>query len=171
MKELGLDLKIFIAQIINFGLFFYIYRKFVAKPFLMFIRKEKNEEEARTKLLEDLKKKEDTFSKKQATFEEDLRKKSTQVLEETRIESEKLKQEILKSAREEADEIKKRGKEAVEEEKEALYSYLRKRLITLSVSVVEEGLKDYLDNEKRREITKYIVKNIAHFKALSKNEN
>ena len=42
MENLGIDIKLLIAQMINFGLFFFIIKKFVTKPFLNFVEDEKS---------------------------------------------------------------------------------------------------------------------------------
>ena len=44
MENLGIDLKLMIAQSINFLLFFFIVKKFIAKPFTNFLEEEKNKE-------------------------------------------------------------------------------------------------------------------------------
>lgn len=44
MEALGLDAKLLIAQIVNFVIFYFIFQKFVAKPLLEYIKKQKVEE-------------------------------------------------------------------------------------------------------------------------------
>src|SRR3989344_4575625 len=57
MEGLGIDLKLLIAQIINFGLFFYVFKRFLAKPFVSFIDEEKQKEAERETSLQKAKKK------------------------------------------------------------------------------------------------------------------
>ena len=45
MENLGIDIKLLIAQLINFGIFFFIIAKFVAKPFTKFLNEERNKDE------------------------------------------------------------------------------------------------------------------------------
>jgi F0F1-type ATP synthase membrane subunit b/b' len=42
MENLGIDGKLLSAQLINFILFFIIYKKYIAKPFMAFLKKEKS---------------------------------------------------------------------------------------------------------------------------------
>ena len=51
---LGIDLKLMLAQTINFLLFLFLFGKFIVPNFFKFIQKEKKEEEERIKILEDL---------------------------------------------------------------------------------------------------------------------
>ena len=56
MENLGINVKLIIAQIINFALFFLIYKKFIAKPFVNFINGEKKkEEENKSKEMKEIK--------------------------------------------------------------------------------------------------------------------
>ena len=47
MDKLGIDVKLLIAQLVNFGLFFFIFQKFIAKPFLGLIKSEEKKEKAK----------------------------------------------------------------------------------------------------------------------------
>jgi len=40
MEGLGVDVKLLIAQVINFLLFFYIFKKYLAKPFQKYLDEE-----------------------------------------------------------------------------------------------------------------------------------
>jgi len=63
MESLGVDVKLLIAQIVNFLLFFLIFKKFIAKPFSQFLVTEKQKEQERERILLELKQKEDNFLK------------------------------------------------------------------------------------------------------------
>src|SRR3989344_4531891 len=74
MEGLGIDLKLLIAQIINFGLFFYVFKRFLAKPFVSFIDEEKQKEAERETSLQKAKKLEDELLKKEQQAQEKARK-------------------------------------------------------------------------------------------------
>jgi F0F1-type ATP synthase membrane subunit b/b' len=37
MDKFGLDIKLLIAQVTNFAIFFFVFKKFMAKPFAQFV--------------------------------------------------------------------------------------------------------------------------------------
>lgn len=171
MEQLGLDVKLFIAQIINFGLFFYLYKKFIAQPLLQFIKKEKQEEKEKLEFLESIKKKEEKLTKTQLEFEQKMKNKTAEIVEIARQDGKKIRDEIINEAKKEAEEIKIRGRKLIEEERESMHSELKHRLIKLSISIINEGLKGYLSEKTKKEITQYILKNTPHVKVNVNNEN
>jgi len=50
MEKLGVDIKLLIAQITNFILFFIVFKKLVSKPFKNFLDDERKKEELKEKL-------------------------------------------------------------------------------------------------------------------------
>lgn len=171
MEQLGLDIKLFIAQIINFGLFYYLYKKLIARHLLRFIKKEKEEEKEKQGFLESIKKKEEELTKNQLEFEKKMEEKTAKVLEEANQGANKIKDEIIGEAKKEAEEIKIRGRKLIEEERETMHNQLKNRLITLSLSIVSQGLKGYLSDKTKKEITQYILKHSPRVKINTNNEN
>ena len=45
MENLGIDVKLLIAQVVNFALFLFIFHRFISKPFLRFLDSEKKKDE------------------------------------------------------------------------------------------------------------------------------
>ena len=61
---LGIDLKLMLAQTINFLLFLFLFSKFIVPNFFKFIQKEKKEEEKKKKKKKNIKKKKKKKKKK-----------------------------------------------------------------------------------------------------------
>ncbi len=64
MEKLGVDLKLLIAQAINFILFFFIVKKYIAKPFSQFLKSEKENEKEKELSLQKAKKLEEDLKLK-----------------------------------------------------------------------------------------------------------
>src|SRR3989338_10910360 len=118
MEGLGIDLKLLIAQIINFGLFLYVFKRFIAKPFVSFIDEEKQKEAERETSLQKAKKLEDELLKKEQQAQEKARKEAQEIVKEAKQTAEKLKENILSQAQEEGQEIKKKAQTQIELQKE-----------------------------------------------------
>ncbi len=159
MENLGIDIKLLIAQLTNFVLFFIIFKKFIAKPFANFLKDEKQKEESKEKLdhqIKELAEKEKLDEKK---MKEKLEKEKEKLTKQAREQDEKIRVENLKKAEEDASRIKAKAYEEIEKEKKLSESKLKKEIIELSVSLVETGLKNYLSPTSRKEITDVILKN------------
>lgn len=159
MENLGIDIKLLIAQATNFILFFIIFKKFIAKPFANFLKDEKQKEETKEKLdrqIKELAEKEKLDEKK---MKEKLEKEREKLVKVAKEQAEKIKMETLKKAEEDATRIKTKAYEEIEKEKKLAASKLKKEIVELSVGLVETGLKNYLSPTSRKEITDVILKN------------
>src|SRR3990167_1299416 len=114
MESLGIDPKLLIAQIVNFALFFILFKKFLAKPFAKFLTDEKNKELEGEKSIQKVKKMETEAVQKEQVAHAKIKKEEAVVLAEAKKQGEKLKEDILVQAREEAEDIKKKAKKQTE---------------------------------------------------------
>ena len=159
MENLGIDIKLLIAQLTNFVLFYLIFKKFIAKPFTAFLKDEKQKEQMKEKLDEKIKELGAKEKETERTMREKLEDERKKLLKEAREEAEKLKKETLKKAQEEAERIKAKALDELERDKKISASRLKKEAVDLSISLVETGLKNYLSPNIRKEITELILKN------------
>jgi len=159
MENLGIDIKLLIAQLTNFILFYLIFKKFVAKPFAAFLKEEKQKEQIKERLDEKIKELAQKEKDDEKNMREKLENERKKLIKEAREEAEKLKKETLKKAQEEAARIKTKAIEEIERDKKLFASKLRKEAVDLGISLVEIGLKNYLSPNIRKEITELILKN------------
>lgn len=168
MEQLGLDSKLLVAQIVNFALFFYLFKRFMAEPLAGFISKQRREEDERERLIATLAEKETKLEEKTRESDLKMRREVSEVLSKARMEAEKLRQEIVLRAKREAEDLVEKGKGAVEEEREAMEKELKKKFARLAVSVVEEGLKEYITPSSKKELTGYILKQASQKSKFAK---
>ena len=161
MENLGIDPKLIIAQVINFALFFFLFKKFMAKPFAKFLVDEKNKDLEKEKSLLKIKKMEEEAGKKEQVAKEKIKKEEALVLAEAKKQAMKVKEDILAQATEEAEEIKKKAKKQTEIEKEELFAQVKDKVTKLSFVIINEALKDALPTETKKKITEQILKNSA----------
>lgn len=161
MENLGIDPKLIIAQVINFALFLFLFKKFLAKPFAKFLVDEKNKDLEKEKSLQKIKKMEEEAGKKEQVAKEKIKKEEALVLAEAKKQAMKVKEDILAQATEEAEEIKKKAKKQTEIEKEELFAQVKDKVTKLSFVIINEALKDALPTETKKKITEQILKNSA----------
>lgn len=116
LGKLGIDIKLLIAQIVNFGILLWLLKKFLYKPIIK--RIEKDEEEL-----------------KQAKFQKDKIQKEKEVFEkqqkQEKLNSKKEAKDIIKEAENIAQEIKENVRKEAEREKQAIIKQIKTRLIEI----------------------------------------
>lgn len=158
MEKLGIDPKLLIAQVINFVLFFIIIKKFIAKPFTRFVDKQKHEEAEKERIINDLKKSEEEREKKEIQAKDVIKKRESEVIQEAKKQGEIIKNQIIEDAKDDAQDIRKKAKEQIEHERKILETSIKKKTVDLSILLLEKVLKNSLDVNQKREITKVILK-------------
>jgi F-type H+-transporting ATPase subunit b len=160
MENLGIDGKLLLAQLINFAIFFFLVKKYIAKPFLKFLQQERDNEKEKEELLDKLKKGDLELQTKEVKLKETARKEQAAILEKARQDAVKLRQEIVSEAKKEAENIKEKARRELQEEKEKLHQDVKNKVADLSILLTEKTLSTYLEEESRKKITKNILKNL-----------
>lgn len=113
LGSLGIDIKLLIAQIINFGLLLWLLKKFLYKPIIK--RIEKDQEELKQAKLEKSKiqKQEEAFEEQEKQEIADSKKKAKEIIEEA--------QNIAKG-------IKENAQKETEQERQAIIKQIKARL-------------------------------------------
>jgi len=157
MEKLGINPKLLIAQIVNFVLFFIIIKKFIAKPFIKFVDKQKHEELEKERIFNDLKKSEEELGKKEIQVKETIRKRENEAVQEAKKQGGIVKNQIIQDAKDDAQDIRKKAKEQIEHERKTLEVNIKKKTVDLSVLLLEKVLKKSLNINQKRKITKDIL--------------
>ena len=110
MESLGIDIKLLIAQIINFGLFFYVFKKYLAKPFASFMSDEAKLEKEKERTMEDLKKKEEELTTSQNKAKNLMKKELDAALKKVKEDAARLKANLIVEAKKDSQVIIDKGK-------------------------------------------------------------
>ena len=165
MEGIGINFKLLLAQLLNFLLFLFIFKKYMADPFVKFIkeerRKEKEREEA-VKRAEELKEKEEEILRK---AREKAVKEMDKIIAQAKEDAKKLREKLMKQIQEEAERERERLKEELEREKKEFEEKLKEEVYKLSLILVEKALDKYFDERKKREFTKHLLENLKEIRA------
>ena len=159
MESLGIDIKLLIAQAINFGLFFFIFKKYIAKPFSNFLADEVKKEQEKEKVLNELKKKDEEMIASQNKLKVSLKKELETAIKKSKDDAGLYKATLIVEAKAEAEEIIAKGKKQIEVEKKASEKELKNKVIELSTIIVEKAFNKYLSKDTQKDINKNILKN------------
>ncbi len=161
-SALGINLKILIAQFINFSIFFFVLYKFAYKPMLKFLddRKQKIEkglndaEKANNKLIE-LEEKE-----KEIIAQANLggQKQAKKIIAQAKEAGEEKRVQMIQKTKEEIKNIVKKEKENIELEKNNAIKDIKKQTADLVAMSLKKVLNEKIDNKKDMEIIQKALK-------------
>lgn len=169
MENLGIDLKLLVAQIVNFAVFFVVFKLYIAKPFSSMINNEKKKEKEREKILAELESKEARMKLEETKFRKTLEEERDRLMDETKKAAQEIKQTMVENAKQEATGILTKAREQIDIEKKSLQDQIRLKAIDLSIFMIDKALKDYLTDDTKRNLTDYIVKNLGRGVKLHEN--
>jgi len=157
MENLGIDIKLLVAQLLNFLLFFIIINKFLVKPFLLFLNQEKKQDKDKEEALSKIKKIEESLIDDQTRAKAKINQEYNKIMEQAKKDSQQIKDEMIIQAQKEVEEIRIRMKKQLEAERNALYKDIKEQITTVSLNLVSDGLKEALDDSDKSKITKRIL--------------
>jgi len=169
MENLGIDFKLLIAQLINFGLFYIIFKKFIANPFLNLIKEEEENDKKRDEIKVKLEKQDIDIEEKKEKLEKEIAKKEEEIMSDAKERAKAIEVNLMKEAEEEVTRLKEKALKEIEAEKQDLYKQVKEKISTLSLVIVNKTLKDVLTADMKKKITNSIIKNLPKDKISYEN--
>lgn len=158
MENLGIDTKLLIAQTVNFALFFFIFKRFIAKPFARYIDQEKNKELEKEKALKVVQEEREKLEAKSVKLQAQMKQETLKVISEAKESASKVREKILEEATHEAEEIRDKAKKQAEEEKNKVYKEFQDKVLEMSLVLINKTFKDVLTDDFKKKITEKILK-------------
>jgi len=147
LQKLGIDFKVLIAQIINFGILFLILKHYLYRPIL-------NALDKRKKRIKESLEKAAEIEKRSAESEKEYNNKmlkanqeATVIIDKARLEAEKTRKSILDKAEKEAESVKIAADKDIADKRNALYADVKKNAGKLAIFIVTKVLKQEMNEE------------------------
>ncbi len=157
MEQLGIEPKLLLAQIINFGIIVVVLTKLLYKPILSMLEKRRREIEEGLSLTEKMRQEEEKLQIRKEKLLSDARREGHAILEDARKQSKEEEKDIVRAAHEEAEALIQKGKEEVKRLKEELSHDLRAEAIMIAASMTKRLVEGILTtNDKRILLDKHI---------------
>ena len=145
LGALGINLKIFLAQLVNFLVVIFVLWKWAYHPIVKMLesRTEKIEkgmkaaQAAETRLAE--------FEAKKSAMLKEAKQEAARIQEEARAAAEEQKDRLIVRAKEQVSEVIAKGKEQLKAEKEAMIREAREDLVHLVIEGARKILEDGVD--------------------------
>ncbi|MBI4049425.1 MAG: F0F1 ATP synthase subunit B [Candidatus Doudnabacteria bacterium] len=160
LGTLGINWRLFIAQLINFGIILYIFWRWIVRP----LGKTLTDRQAR---IEQGLRNATAMDEERKKFEEqkvqDLRKIRTeadQIIRSATDTATKMKQEIIHEAQSQTDKLVDQTRQSLAAEKEQMLREVKTEVATLVVTASEKILRSKLDPRKDHELINESLKSI-----------
>ncbi len=161
LGNLGINTKLFIAQLVNFAILFFVLKKFVYQPLLQVLEERKKKIEKGIKSAEQAERKLAEISEKEKKILEKAQEKAQKILLEAERKAEENRRLATEETTTEINKMMKKADEEIEKKKEQMLTDLKKDLAQLVVSATEKVLAQKIDEKSDEKI---IDKAIAEIK-------
>lgn len=154
LNKFGFDWILFFAQIFNFLLIAYLFKKFLYKPILSTLKKR---EEIIDKGLKDAEKAGVALAQAQVdkdTILEEASKEAEILLNEARATATEAKNKILDDTRIEAEKIATQAREQIKLERDVFVKEAKAMSLVLSQKILEESIKGMFDEKTQQQLIK-----------------
>ncbi|MEO8065230.1 MAG: F0F1 ATP synthase subunit B [Candidatus Doudnabacteria bacterium] len=160
LGTLGINWKLFLAQLINFSIILFIFWKWVVKPLGATLTK-------RTERIEEGLKNADRLDEEKKKFDawktqemKKVRAEADKILRTTADTATKIKQETIVEAQNQARKVMEQAKSSVENEKTRMLKEIKQEIATLVVATSEKILRGKLDSKTDHELINESVRQI-----------
>lgn len=152
LGKLGIEGKIFLAQIVNFFLLLYILKRFLYQPLLKIMKeREKKIKEG----LVNADKAEKRIQEIEESAKSELEKaarEADKILEKAHVEAEEHRADLLRETQEEILRMKEETKESLRKEKERIVAEVRKETGDLAVQIARKIIKEKITAEDKHRL-------------------
>ncbi len=161
LMSFGVNLKSFIASLVNFVVLLFILHRFAYKPLLQVL------DERRRKIADSMKQAEqikEELAKTQAAREEIFRQANAaaqKMIEEARQAAEKFRDQRLNEALQYAQETLRKAQEAGRQEREKIMADLRREMVSLVIATTAKVSGKILNMEDQKSLSEETIKELA----------
>jgi len=164
MENLGIDIKLIVAQIMSFAIFYVVFSKFIATPLTKYLKAQKEQEELKEKLALELEERNATLEKKDKTMDRERKKALEKALIQGKADAEVVRRELVEGAKKEAEEIVKKAHVQMEDERANMYKEMRQKIVDVSIMMVDKALNEYLTPDAKKSVTQHIISRVPETK-------
>jgi F-type H+-transporting ATPase subunit b len=141
LHNLGIDFKVMIAQIINFGILVFILVKFLYRPILKALDDRRKKIKTSLEQAADIEKKHTEAKEEYNSRVLKANQEADHIVEKAKAEAEKTRKAILDKTQKEAEAIRENASKDIESERNALYADVKKSAGKLAIFIVTKVLK------------------------------
>lgn len=157
---LGLNWKLFLAQLVNFTIVILILWKWAFKPITRALESRREKIERSVKQAEEIEERMKEFEKHTAEQMTKARLEAEAIIKRAQELAGSSKQEIVANAQSQADKILAEAKMRIESEKEKMFVEIREEVVNLTIMAAEKILREKLDEKNDKKMVEEILTSI-----------
>jgi len=160
--ETLIELSYIIAAIINFGILFFILKKFFFDKVNNFVENRQSEIK---NAYDGIEEERQAVTDKKVNVEKEMKEikdKAIRIYEDYKIKGQNNKEKIINEAEDEAKLILQKAYDEIEMQKAIANREVEKNALDLSVEICEKVLEDALDEESHRKIIKHFISKVGN---------
>lgn len=164
-EQFGFDIKLFIAQIVNFLVIAYLFKRFLYKPILETLNKRSK---AIAKGLKDAEMATKAFEEAEAQKEEILRKagkEAEKILNEAKLQAQEARDHLMVDTKAEIDKMMENTKDQIALERENFKNEARNVSLEISKQILENTIGNLFDKKENDILIKKGLKSITSSKS------
>ena len=164
MEALGINAKLLIAQIINFSIFFFVFKKFISQPFLHYLNEQHKDEKKRHELTKELEQGQTNLNLEKEKIMKAARKEAAEIIAQAKKSADEVKAQIVAEANKQAEDIKTKGKNQITEEREKINSEVKDKIVSTSSLMLDVVLGEFINTEMQDKIVQELLKKVSNRK-------
>lgn len=158
IKTFHIDVKLIIAQVVNFSIVLVVLYKFAYGPILKALNNRTEKIAEGLKNAEDAKKKLEEMEIKEKAVLNEARKEAQILIESAEETAKKNKEEFLNETKKKADEILASTQRQLEDEKKTMISEIKSEVADLVISATGKIIDEKMDSVKDKELIEKAIK-------------
>ena len=158
---LGINLKIFIAQLINFLVVLFVLWKWVYQPIVKLLDERSARIEKSMQQAKEIESRFESTRIEQEALLTQAKTESSAILERARLEAETQKEKLTTKAKEEVQKVIIQGKEQLRLEKVAMIREAKKEIIEIAIAAVQKILEESVDEKKSQKLAQAVVEKMS----------
>lgn len=160
-QALGLDIKILIAQFINFAVLVFVLYKFGYKPIFNFLEERKNKIEQGINDAKKAAEKLEFIEQKEKEIIIQAKKEAKNILEQVKEQANKKYKTIIEQAKEDIGQMINQAKVNIQAKKAEALKEIKKEIGSLVIQALEKILEEKIDEKKDQEIIKKTIQKLC----------
>lgn len=169
LGTLGINLKIFLAQLFNFAIVLLVLWKWAYKPIVKLLEERQEKIERSVKQADDVEKRVQDLERERHEVMTTAKSEAAKVLEDVRVTGDARKKELLAKAKEEVKGVVAQSKLQLEAQKVQMIAEAREEIAAIAVEAARRILADGVDEKKATKLAERVIDDMNGAKAPKKN--
>ena len=157
--SLGLNAKLFVAQLINFGILLFVMYRFVYKPILRLLDDRTKKIEKGLADADASRQKLEEMTEREREIVTEAKKQAKELIAAAEAQAQVNRDEIIASAKEESTKILQQSQKNIEEQKIQLIGDVKKEVAQLVMTAVEKVIGEKMDEKQDTKIINDAINN------------